>query len=115
MRRYHPNDAPDADEWLALGEGERIDLAEEYHRRKKIRIPGARARAAFHTRLDAVQKDKKLTPQQKGQKVQALFWDMQRQRNALLTPEQQRKAEEIAKRQSEEMQRGSAPAPGGHK
>lgn len=48
MRRYNPDKAPNADEWLALSEGERIDLAEEYHRRKKIRIPGARAHAAFH-------------------------------------------------------------------
>lgn len=69
----------------------------------------------FRTRLDAVQKDKKLTPQQKGQKVQALFWDMQRQRNALLTPAQRKKAEEIAKRQRQEMLKGIAPAPGGRK
>jgi hypothetical protein len=34
MQRYDPLKAPDPEEWLALNEQERIELARDYHRRK---------------------------------------------------------------------------------
>jgi hypothetical protein len=48
MERYDPLKAPDAEEWLAMDEHERIDLVEAYHRRKRIRMPGMKAHACFH-------------------------------------------------------------------
>src|ERR1043166_3743689 len=39
MDHYDPLQAPDPKEWLALDEGERIALAEDYHRRAGIRPP----------------------------------------------------------------------------
>ena len=50
MDRYDPEIAPDASEWLALDEGERLLLVEEYHRDARIRLPkGARRlHAAMH-------------------------------------------------------------------
>jgi Domain of unknown function (DUF1841) len=48
MKRYDPLKSPDPEEWLALDEQERIDLVEDYHRRKRIRMPSVRGHAAFH-------------------------------------------------------------------
>lgn len=48
MRRYDPMKSPDPEEWLALGEMERIILVEDYHRRKRIRMPSIKAHACFH-------------------------------------------------------------------
>lgn len=36
------------EQWLALDEQERIRLAEEYHRAKRIKLPDAKAHAVFH-------------------------------------------------------------------
>jgi len=48
MKRYSPFKAPDAAEWLAMDEGERVALAEDYHRRKRVPLPSPMAHAAFH-------------------------------------------------------------------
>jgi hypothetical protein len=48
MQRYDPLVAPDLEEWLALDEGERIDLARDYHRKARIRLPNARVHATVH-------------------------------------------------------------------
>jgi hypothetical protein len=48
MQRYDPLKAPDRQEWLALDEQERIDLAREYHRRMRIRVPNATLHATAH-------------------------------------------------------------------
>jgi hypothetical protein len=48
VQYYDPLEAPDPEEWLALDEQERIDLAQDYHRRARIRLPNAKAHATFH-------------------------------------------------------------------
>jgi hypothetical protein len=48
MRRYDPIKAPTPEEWLALDEQERIILAEDYHRRARIRLPNATLHATMH-------------------------------------------------------------------
>jgi hypothetical protein len=48
MDEYDPFTAPDAEEWLALGEQERMDLIEDYHRRKRIRLPNLKVHAIIH-------------------------------------------------------------------
>jgi adenosylmethionine-8-amino-7-oxononanoate aminotransferase len=46
--KYNPERAPDSEDWLALDEGERIRLAEVYHRRARIEMPNVQAHAIFH-------------------------------------------------------------------
>ncbi len=46
--RYDPNQAVDAKEWLELDEGERIALAEDYHRRAKLKAPNENLHAVIH-------------------------------------------------------------------
>jgi hypothetical protein len=46
--RYDPDLIPDPAGWLALDEGERIMLAEAYHRRAGIEVPNAKAHATIH-------------------------------------------------------------------
>jgi len=48
MQHYDPLAAPDPEQWLALDEQERIDLARDYHRGAGIRLPNAAAHAALH-------------------------------------------------------------------
>ena len=48
VNRYDPEIAPDAAEWLALDEGERIQLAEAHHRIARVRLPNLKAHAVFH-------------------------------------------------------------------
>ncbi len=48
MQHYDPLEAPDPEEWLALDEQERIDLARDYHRIAGIRMPNATLHATFH-------------------------------------------------------------------
>jgi hypothetical protein len=48
MQRYDPLAAPDREAWLALDEGERIDLVEQYHRRARIKLPNLKLHAASH-------------------------------------------------------------------
>ncbi len=53
MQRYDPLEAPDPEEWLALDEQERIDLAQEYHRRAGVRVPNATLHATLHAIVEA--------------------------------------------------------------
>jgi hypothetical protein len=46
--RYSPHRAPDAAQWLALGEEEKIAAVVAYHRRRRIRFPALQAHAALH-------------------------------------------------------------------
>jgi hypothetical protein len=45
---YNPEKTPPATEWLALDESERIAMVESWHRRARIRIPGANLHAIIH-------------------------------------------------------------------
>jgi len=48
MKAYDPSRNPNAEEWLALGEGERIELVRAFHRRQKIVVPRLDAHAVVH-------------------------------------------------------------------
>lgn len=48
MESYDPLVSPQPEEWLALDEGERIRLVEDYHRRAGIKLPNARMHAVVH-------------------------------------------------------------------
>jgi hypothetical protein len=48
MNDYDPMIAPDPEEWLATDEAERMLLVEQFHQKKKIRLPNVRAHAIFH-------------------------------------------------------------------
>jgi hypothetical protein len=48
VRHYNPEVAPDPEEWLALDEQERIQLAEAHHRAARIKLPNVKAHACFH-------------------------------------------------------------------
>ena len=52
MNQYDPLEAPDPEEWLAMGEAERILLAEDYHRRIRIRLPNAKLHAVMHVIIE---------------------------------------------------------------
>ena len=52
MDRYDPEIAPDASDWLALDEDERLILVEEYHRDARIALPKAARR--LHATIHAV-------------------------------------------------------------
>jgi hypothetical protein len=49
MEHYDPLEAPDPEEWLALDEGERLELVKDYHRRARIRVPNLEVHAVAHT------------------------------------------------------------------
>lgn len=51
MDRYDPEVAPNSRDWLALDEGERVLLVEEYHRVARISLPrrARRLHATIHT------------------------------------------------------------------
>jgi hypothetical protein len=46
--RYDPLEAPDAEQWLALDEQERIQLALGYHTRARVELPNATVHATVH-------------------------------------------------------------------
>jgi hypothetical protein len=48
MKRYDPLTPPNAEQWQAIDEQERIRLVEDYHRHARIRLPNIKAHAAFH-------------------------------------------------------------------
>jgi Domain of unknown function (DUF1841) len=48
MERYDPDKPIDPEEWTALDEGEREYLVEQYHRKKRIKVPNLRMHAMFH-------------------------------------------------------------------
>ena len=47
MHKYEPERMPDAVEWLALDEQERIFLVEEYHRKAQIKLPDIKIHATI--------------------------------------------------------------------
>ena len=46
--QYDPLEAPEPEEWLAIDEGERIHLAQSYHRRARVRLPNEKVHAVVH-------------------------------------------------------------------
>jgi hypothetical protein len=48
MRRYDPDVAPRASAWLALDEGERLRLVEQYHEREDPQLPNVRLHSSIH-------------------------------------------------------------------
>jgi hypothetical protein len=46
--RYDPNREPGRKAWLAVDEDARIDLAVDYHRRARIKLPNAKVHAVIH-------------------------------------------------------------------
>lgn len=52
MKDYNPDKQPDAEEWLALDETERIDLVIQHHRRARIKIPNTRLHAVLHAMVE---------------------------------------------------------------
>jgi Domain of unknown function (DUF1841) len=48
MTSYDPEVTPDAVEWLAVSEEVRIQLAQDFHVRAKIKVPGLKSHAAIH-------------------------------------------------------------------
>jgi hypothetical protein len=53
MLAYDPFVEPDPEQWLALDEGERINLVMEYHRRSGIRFPRPNVHAIFHAVVES--------------------------------------------------------------
>ena len=49
---YDPSVAPDAATWLAMDEGERLELVREYHRRRRIKLPNLDAHAVTHAVIE---------------------------------------------------------------
>lgn len=50
--QYDPFDPPDPEEWLALDEQERIQLARDYHVRAQIELPNANVHAMMHAVIE---------------------------------------------------------------
>jgi hypothetical protein len=48
MESYDPDKPIDAEKWMALDEGVREYLVEQYHRTKRIKMPNVRMHAMFH-------------------------------------------------------------------
>ena len=48
MESYDPLHSPDPDEWQSLGETERIELVEAYHRKARTRLPDEKIHATIH-------------------------------------------------------------------
>ena len=48
MNRYDADQAPDAADWLAANDDERLDEVRAYHRRLRAKMPNERAHAMFH-------------------------------------------------------------------
>ena len=49
---YDPESAPDARQWLALSELERIRLAQNYHVSARVKVPSMKAHAAIHAAVE---------------------------------------------------------------
>ena len=47
MNRYDPEYSPNPEQWLALDEQVRVDLAEEHHRIARIKLPNLKVHAAL--------------------------------------------------------------------
>ena len=48
MKQYDPNKQIDPKEWMALSEAERLYVVEQYHKKKRIKMPNVKVHAAFH-------------------------------------------------------------------
>jgi hypothetical protein len=48
MHSYTPDKTPDPQQWLALREEKRMQLAEKYRRTARIKVPNVRMHAVFH-------------------------------------------------------------------
>ena len=48
MERYDPENEPIPHEWMALDEGERIHMVEQFHRDADVQVPNLSAHATFH-------------------------------------------------------------------
>ena len=48
MKQYYPDKQIDPEEWMGLDESERISLVEQYHTKKRIKMPNVKVHAAFH-------------------------------------------------------------------
>jgi len=48
MHKYDPERTPDAAQWLALDEQERIVLAKKYHRQARVELPNIELHAIIH-------------------------------------------------------------------
>ena len=46
--RYDPDKTPDPKHWLAVDEDEKLHLVQQYHRKKRMRLPNARVHAVIH-------------------------------------------------------------------
>lgn len=53
MPTYEPSKTPNAEEWLALDESEKIALVQEFHRREMIQLPNHSAHAAVHSIIES--------------------------------------------------------------
>lgn len=45
---YNPDGAMDPQGWLAIDESQRLYLVQQYHRKKRVRLPNARLHAIIH-------------------------------------------------------------------
>jgi hypothetical protein len=52
MSTYDPGTDPQADQWLATGEAERIAAVGAYHRRQRILLPRPTLHATIHTAVE---------------------------------------------------------------
>jgi len=50
--KYDPHNPPNINEWQTLPELEQIDLVLEYHRSKKIELPGEMLHATIHVTVE---------------------------------------------------------------
>jgi hypothetical protein len=50
--QYDPLEAPEPKEWLAVDEAGRIQLAQDYHRRARVRLPNEKLHAVFHVVIE---------------------------------------------------------------
>jgi hypothetical protein len=48
MDHYDPLNAPDAEQWLALDESERLALVRRFHLRARVRVPNLTVHAGIH-------------------------------------------------------------------
>src|SRR5262245_13966466 len=48
MNRYDPDQTVDPQEWMSINEAERQTLVEQYHRKKRIKMPDSSKHAMFH-------------------------------------------------------------------
>jgi hypothetical protein len=50
--RDDPDKTPDPKHWLAVDEDEKLHLVQQYHRKKRFRLPNARVHAVMHVGVE---------------------------------------------------------------